>query len=85
MPGSLCLRSPRSLLTFLCSRRRTLEELLKEPTIVSFGQFQEAIGLGREDVDAQKKYDEYKLEFAKKGARPFFDEHKSEAWYALSD
>lgn len=53
---------------------------MREPLLLSLGQFMDALGIGRDDGEVQKKYDEYKLEFSKKGARPFFEEHKNDAW-----
>lgn len=62
-------------------RRKTMDDLLKEPGLVSLAQFQDALGLSKDDSETARKYEEYKVEHAKKIAKPFFDEHKNETWY----
>ena len=57
---------------------------MKEPSLVSFGHFADSLCLSRDDTESQKKYDDFKAEFSKKVARPFFEEHKNDAWFVAS-
>jgi hypothetical protein len=51
------------------------------PVMLSFKQFLNAQDDDIDDMDAVRKYQEYKLEFRKTQLGDFFQQHKEEEWY----
>lgn len=51
--------------------------------MLSFKQFLNAQEDDIEDMEAVKKYQEYKLEFRKTQLGDFFQQHKEEEWYVI--
>ena len=53
------------------------------PMMMTFKQFLNAQEDNIDDMEAVKKYQEYKLEFKKTQMADFFTQHKEEEWYVL--
>ena len=51
------------------------------PVMLTFKQFLNAQDDNIDDMEAVKKYQEYKLEFRKTQLGDFFQQHKEEEWY----
>ena len=51
------------------------------PSMMTFKQFLNAQDDNIDDMEAVKKYQEYKVEFRKTQMSDFFQQHKDEEWY----
>ena len=63
--------------------RGDMESQTNVPVMMTFKQFLNAQEDNIDDMEAVRKYQEYKLEFKKTQMADFFMRHKEEEWYAF--
>ena len=72
---------------YTCGTNKAIYEFFRQaeansgPVMLTFKQFLNTQSDDIEDMEAVRKYQEYKLEFRKTQIADFFTSHKDEEWY----